>query len=314
MRCLVTGSSGFIGNALSKKLSNLDHEVIGLIHEKKPKKPIKKVKYVKGDVTDLESLKKVVKNIDYIFHCAAYVKDYGPKNVFYKINYEGTKNLVKTCEKEKIKGFVFISHVHSDSEQKIGYYTETKALAEKYLLKKSKQDDLPAIIIRPGNVYGPGATTWVLRPLKAIQKNRISLINHGNGIFLHTYIDNLVDALISCINNSQAIGEKIDITDGGNNTTWGEYLNQLSKIAGKKEINRNMSKKTAMVIGKIMIFLNKFFRIEPWVTPMAVKIFTNKKKIDIKKAKILLNYQPQVNYEEGMEKIERWLRKNNYIP
>ena len=313
MNCLVTGASGFIGNALVKRLIIEGYKVKALIHKTKPKNYEKNVDYINGDITNIESMKPIFKDIDIVFHCAALVKDYGPKSNFYKINLDGTKNLVKLSEEFGIKKFIFLSHIRYESENSTGHYSKTKALAEKYLFEKYSQNGFPVIIICPGNVYGPGATTWVLRPLKSIQKNRFSLIDNGAGIFLHTYIDNLLDAIIASLNKKEALGKKFDITDGDNDTTWGEYFNLIAKITGKAKIKRNMLKKTAFLISKIMIFLNMVFKIEPWVTPMAVRVLTNNNSVSIKNARNLLGYEPKIDFHEGMKHVESWLRKENYI-
>jgi len=313
MRCLVTGAAGFIGSALVKRLVKEGYTVKALIHTIKPKNYEKKAEYLNGDITNINSLKSIINDVDVVFHCAAFVRDYGSKRTYFKTNVEGTKNLVEVCQEAKINKFIFISHIVYELKQKIGNYTKTKILAENYLLDKYKKEGFPVVIIRPGNVYGPGATTWVLRPLRSIQKNRIALVDNGKGIFLHTYIDNLLDALVSAIHESKVIGEIIDITDGDNDKTWGEYLNDLARIAGKDDIKRNMSKSTAFLISKIMIFLNKIFRIEPLVTPMAVSIFLNDRGVSLERAEKILGYAPKIDYTEGMKNIQKWLKDENYI-
>jgi len=313
MRCFVTGAAGFIGNSLTKRLVDEGHDVKSLIHKTEPKFHVKKAEYVNGDITDAESIKSLVRNTDVVFHCAAFVRDYGPRRKFYSVNYEGTKNLVSACESSKIKKFIFISHIRYESEKDGGYYTKTKAMAEQYLLHKYEENNFPAVIVRPGNVYGPNATIWVLRPLEAIQKNRIALIDDGKGIFLHTYIDNLLDALLSVMKDPKVVGETIDITDGDNTTTWGEYLNCLAKIAGKKSIKKNMSKNTALMLSRVMIFLYKVFKIEPIITPMAINVFTNNESISMEKAESLLGYKPKVDFKEGMRQVEIWLKNEGYV-
>lgn len=313
MKCLVTGAAGFIGDALVKRLVKEGYEVKALIHTTKPKNYEKKAEYVNGDITDINSLKNLVKDVDVVFHCAAFVKDYGSKKLFFRVNIEGTKNLVETCQEARIKKFIFLSHIIYEDAQKIGNYARTKILAERYLLDKYNKENFPVVIIRPGNVYGPGATTWVIRPLKSIQKNRVALVDNGNGIFLHTYIDNLLDALVSVILEPKVIGETIDITDGDNDTTWGEYLSLLAKMIGKSPIKRNLSKNMALFIGKSMVFLHRIFGIDPWVTPMAVMIFVNQKTVSIEKAKSLLGYKPKIDFDDGMKRVENWLRKEGYI-
>jgi nucleoside-diphosphate-sugar epimerase len=226
---------------------------------------------------------------------------------------EGTKNLIIASEASLVKKFIFLSHIRYESGKPRGYYHETKGIAEQNLMDKYTHDQFPVIIIRPGNVYGPGATTWVLRPLQAIQKNRIALIDKGTGIFLHTYIENLLDALVITLHEPRAVGEIIDITDGDNSTTWGDYLNALAKMAGKPPIKKDMSKRTALVVGKLMMVGYTLFKIEPWVTPVAIEIFTNQNTVSIEKAKTLLRYEPMVDFTNGLDHVERWLKAKGYI-
>jgi nucleoside-diphosphate-sugar epimerase len=313
MKCLVTGAAGFIGSALANRLSAEGYEIKALIHKNKPEKLNDKIEYISGDILDKESLKPAIKDVDFIFHCAAHVKDYGPKKKFYQVNVEGTKNIVELCEQYKIKRLVYLSHQQYESENKLGHYSRSKRLAEKYLIEKYEKEKLPVVIIRPGNVYGPGANIWVLRILDALKKNRIALIDNGSGIFLHTYIDNLLDALIASLKEDDAIGKIIDITDGKNNTTWKEYFDFLAKISDTAPISRNMSKKTALAISKIMVFFHHIFRIDPIVTPTAVYILTNKKKISIDEATHILNYGPKVDFEMGKKRTTDWLKAQEYI-
>jgi nucleoside-diphosphate-sugar epimerase len=313
MKCLVTGAAGFIGSSLVQRLVSEGYNVRGIIHHTQPTYFNKRVEYISGDITDSVFLEPVMDQVDVVFHCAAIVKDYGSKEVFNRINVEGAKNLIVASEASLVKKFIFLSHIKYESGKHRGYYHETKAIAEQILVEKYTHDQFPVVIIRPGNVYGPGATTWVLRPLQAIQKNRIALIDKGTGIFLHTYIENLLDALLATLHESRVIGEIIDITDGDNSTTWGDYLNALAKMAGKPPIKKNMSKRTALVVGKLMMVGYTLFKIEPWVTPAAVEIFTNQNTVPIEKAKTLLKYKPMINFTNGLEYVERWLKVKGYI-
>jgi len=311
MKCLVTGAAGFIGNALTKRLVEEGHQVKAIIHKNKPKSLGDRVEYITADITSASSLENIECDCDVVFHCAALVKDFGSKNMFDAVNIEGTKNIVELCKNTKC--FVYLGHIHYESDNRSGYYFISKYQAEQYLLDKCKQENFPVVIIRPGNVYGPGATTWVLRPLQAIQKNRISLIEKGSGIFQHTYIDNLVDALLVVMKRHSAIGETFDIIDGDHFVTWKQYLNDLAEIAGKKHINKNMSKTTAYILSRFMMILYRFTRFKPLLTPTAVQIFINKKEISIKKAEKILEYMPKIDYEQGMKQVQRWLRKENLV-
>ena len=122
MKCLVTGATGFIGSALTKKLARDGYEVNGLVHQALPKCLIKNVEYIKGDITNKESIKSVLESVDVVFHCAAFVKDFGRKKKFFEINYEGTKNLVTLCKGHDISRFIFLSHMDYEYGKNAGYY------------------------------------------------------------------------------------------------------------------------------------------------------------------------------------------------
>jgi nucleoside-diphosphate-sugar epimerase len=312
MNCLVTGSTGFIGKTLIQRLSKENNNVIGLAHKTKPVYKNKNVKYVYGDITNGLSLKNIMKDIDVVFHCAALVRDFGIKKEFHKINFEGTKNLVDACSNSNIKIFIYIGHILYESVANFDYYCLSKYETEQYLINKYKMENFPVVIIRPGHVFGPGATKWVIRIIEAINMDRIAFINKGNGIFHHVYIDNLMDALISAMNKPEIIGKQIDITDGDHSIDMKTYINEIAELLKKKPIKKNISKSSAIFLSNIMTVLYFMFKIEPWITPTAVSMLTNQDKISIDLAKSLLNYQPKINYFEAMENIEKWINENSY--
>jgi nucleoside-diphosphate-sugar epimerase len=313
MICLVTGSAGYIGSCLVERLAQSNHKVIGLIHQSAPKENPPMVTYIQGDITDRDSISEIKENIDIVFHCAAKVKDYGPKKHFFDVNVTGTENLIKACKERNIKQFIYLSHLPYESSSKKSYYSQTKHIAESLILKEYDENGFPATIIRPGNVYGPGDTVWVSRPIESIQKNRLLLVNHGKGIFLHTYIENLLDAILLCIDEPSSIGKKIIVTDGDSTITWGTYFNDLAEILGKKPISKNLSKPTAITIGYLMVKILGPLGIKPLITPFAVDILTNTRTFDLAKTKKLINYVPTVSYTEAMGHIGSWIKKNYKI-
>jgi nucleoside-diphosphate-sugar epimerase len=312
MNCIVTGASGFIGSALVKRLTLEGYHVRAVHHTSLPTHRLPGVDYVTADITDPTSLSYLIHDGDVVFHCAALVKDFGSKKTFIKVNFKGTQHLAEACH-HKIHRFIFLSHLHHVSTQDKGWYSHSKALAEQYLIQKHLRENFPAVIIQPGNVYGPGATTWCLRPLQAIQEDRIALIDHGQGLFLHTYIDNLLDGLLRTITESSIEGEVIQITDGENTTTWKTYFNDLAALAGKEPITRSLSKPAASLISWYMMLRYFLFHKQPLITPTAVRIFTNTEAVSIDKAKRLLRYRPLIRYSEAMRRIADWLKSEQYI-
>ena len=314
MNCLVTGCTGYIGSNLTKRLLAEGHHVIGLVHSTKPPAPAhKNLTYITGDITDVNSLTSSLSAYDFtvVFHCAALVKDYGPKQAFYRVNVEGTRNLISLCKTRNLSRFICLGHIPTGRYS--DYYSKTKAAAEQLLLTEYTESQLPVVIIRPGNVYGPGKTLWLLRVFKAIQRDHIALINQGQGIFLHTYIDNLIDALLLAIDAQHACGEILEITDGDNTTTWAEYLNYLSHLAVGKNITRSLSTTSAHLLSRLSMIAYALFAIKPRITPLAVSIFTNTHPVSIEKARRILGYDPKIDLEVGLKKVAQWLKKEGYV-
>lgn len=310
MKCFVTGAAGFIGSALTRRLVSEGHFVICLIHQTPPIKILRNVRYIYGDITKKESFSPHIQDADIIFHCAGYVNDYGSRKKFYDINVKGTRNLTEALNLRNLKQFFFFGHLPYESSSPNSPYSQSKHMAEVFLQKLHKDTGFPVTIIHPGNVYGPGKSTWVIRPVEAICKNRMLLIDGGKGIFLHTYIDNLLDGLILCVNKPNTIGKTILITDGDNSITWHTYFNDLAAIIGKKPITKSISKHTARLIARLILGIFPLFGVSPWITPLAVDIFTNTKYYDLTDTLELIEYTPKISYPKAMEKIEIWVKEH----
>ena len=308
MKCFVTGSAGYIGSSIVKRLTNMNHDVIGLFHQSYPKESMKNATYIQGDITDKESFSSAIDDVDIVFHCAAKVQDYGSKKLFYDVNVKGTQQLVEAFKETNIDQFIYLSHLPYESSASKSFYSQTKQIAESFLLKTYNETGFPVTIIRPGNVYGPGNSIWVCRPLEAIRKNRLLLVNNGMGIFLHTYIENLLDAIALCMKNPDTIGKIITVTDGDNTTTWNIYFNDLAAILGKRPITKNLSKRSAILLGYVMKTLLPPLGIPPIITPFAVEILTNTKTYDLQETQQIIDYKPKITYREAMKQIETWIK------
>jgi nucleoside-diphosphate-sugar epimerase len=303
MNYLISGATGYIGSFLTKKLAKQGHHIHALTHITQPTFFHKNIQYIQTDITEKKNLVHLTDTYDAVFHCAAKVNDYGPLKQFVAINIQATKNLAETIN---TNCFVYLGHISYEKHQNVGYYSQTKHQAEHFLLQKHNNENYPVIIIRPGNVFGPNASLWVLRLIQSIQNNTIRLINNGKGIFHHTYIDNLLDAILLAINNPNAKGQTFDITDGDDSVTWKKYLDDLAQIINKPPIQKNISKTTAATLSKIMMIYSYLTKKPPLLSPTAVSILTNTSKISIQKAQTILGYKPQISYETSMQNIKQW--------
>ncbi len=102
------------------------------------------------------------------------------------------------------------------------HYGRTKLQAEQ-LVQKAAANGLSAVILRPGCVYGPHGTTFITRPLEALESGRLILAGSAETPANTVFVDNLVEAILLSLRQAeQNVGEVFTISDG-DSVTWGEF-------------------------------------------------------------------------------------------
>lgn len=110
--CLVTGGSGFVGQRLVEMLVERGaKKVISFDISPKPKDALEsaKIQYVQGDLTSFADVTAACAGVDCVYHIAALVGPYHPKEAYRKVNYEGTLNVIEACKANGIKKIVMSS-------------------------------------------------------------------------------------------------------------------------------------------------------------------------------------------------------------
>jgi len=238
-KVLVTGAGGFIGSHLVEKLVNKGNKVRAFVHYNSfnrwgwldyiEKDKRDSIDVFIGDIRDPYGVKKAVEGCDIIFHLAALIgipySYYSPAS-YVDTNIKGTLNILqaaKELEIEKIihtstsevygtAQFIPISEKHPINPQ--SPYSATKAGADNLALSFNRSFDLPIVIIRPFNTYGPRQSARAIIPSIIIQIfNKKKKIMLGS---LHptrdlTYVNDTVDGFIKVAESAISVGKVINI-------------------------------------------------------------------------------------------------------
>jgi dihydroflavonol-4-reductase len=172
---IITGAKGHLASTIIRKLRKQDCQIRGLILPEENGRNDEQITYYEGDVTKPETLDAIFSDIEnretIVIHAAGIISIQNEVTpALYKVNVEGTKNVVSKCVAYQIKRLIYISSVHaipeSDKESVItevekfspdqveGAYASTKAEASQAVLEAAKQG-LEAVIVHPSGIVGP---------------------------------------------------------------------------------------------------------------------------------------------------------------
>ncbi|MBN2458970.1 NAD-dependent epimerase/dehydratase family protein [Candidatus Woesearchaeota archaeon] len=218
MKILLTGTGGFIGQSLKRKLEEhfSGEEIVSLKRQRSLGKGEHTVDY--SDIQTMADCE-ACKGVDLAFHIAGITKGVSFRE-FYNANVVPTENLLAALERKSpsLKRFVFISshaaagpsqsrqHYKAESEEDnpIEYYGESKWLAEQVV--KARNRSLPFTIIRPSSVYGPGDADFL--NIFRMAKSGINLYSGNKDKYTSIiYIDDLVEGMIGSSLSPNAISD-----------------------------------------------------------------------------------------------------------
>jgi nucleoside-diphosphate-sugar epimerase len=319
-RAVVTGAGGFIGGAVCARLAKEGAEVTALDVDPAAEQRVAATgaAFVQADVGDREALGHALKGSEMVVHTAARVHEWGEMEDFVRVNVAGTANVLDAASAGGAERVVHISSVvvygyESPLEQDETAFRRAHGIP--YIDTKSASDRLAcrrgAIVLRPGDVYGPRSVPWVLRPLEMARAGRLALPDAGDGLMLPLYVDDLAEAVVLALGAGQP-GEPYAICDDHSRVTFQEHFNRLARMAGATEARR-LPRPLLELVGQIMEAWSRARGQTPAFSARSATFVDRRGTVSAAKARGELGWEPLVPYEEGMRRTEEWLRQEGLI-
>jgi len=337
---LVTGATGLVGSHVVERARKDGIPVRVLVRSNSDTKLLDDwgVEKVHGDMSDAESLKKAVAGATHVVHCAAKVGDWGPVDDYRAVNVRGVDELLSAAEAAgsldacdpaqpskagSMKRYVHISslgvyeardHYGTDeseppSTKGIDGYTLTKVESEQVVQRHIAEKSLPAVILRPGFIYGPRDRTVLPRILKNMKAGKVKFLGSGEQLMNNTFVGNLTDAVFLALNKDGVTGRTYNITDG-RLVTKHEFLNTIAELAGypkpTKHVPLGVAKAVAAVLEKLWKLRGK--QEAPTPSKATIKFLGLNLDYSVQKAKNELGYEPRVDFQEGIKSAVEWAR------
>ena len=328
MKTLVTGSTGFLGSAILRKLLEDGREVKVLIREKSNTTNIDgiDVEIAYGDLRDSDSLQSALNGCDVLYHTAAYYSLWDQnKQIIYDINVEGTRKILKAAQLKNIEKVVYTSTVGCvglnkdttpsnedtpfDLNTLSNDYKQSKYQAEQVVLEFAR-NGLPVVIVNPSTPVGP-------RDIKPTPTGKIILdfLNRKMPAYLETGL-NLID--VDDCARGHILAEQKGIPGeryilGNQNMSLFDILITLEKITGLKAPRIKMPFWVALSAGWACEMISNNLTGKPPAVPLAgVKMAKYFMYFDSSKAIQKLGL-PQSSTENALRRSVDWFKNNNYL-
>jgi nucleoside-diphosphate-sugar epimerase len=327
MSLLVTGATGFLGANLVRYLLAQAEDVRILVRSSIKAEPLvaQGAKAVVGDITDCQALQRALLGVDVIYHLAGRL--YGPDvpaKEYDRIHVQGTQALLDCCKKQPgLRRFVHVSTTgvigvtgDQPADERAAYaptnaYEQTKWQAEQLVLT-ALQWGLPAVIVRPGLVYGPG-DLHLLGFFRTIHYKLFRPIGR-QPVWLHPiYIDDLTEALVRCTQQPPAVGECFHIA-GQEPVTIAGLAEMIACALGTRLPYGTIPLTAARAVAAVGDLLPA--RLKPFapLTRSRLDFLTNSRVYDVRKAQQELGFVAATELPVGVEQTVAWYRRQGYLP
>lgn len=325
MQAIVTGATGFTGQAMCKRLVRDGWDVTAFVRRSPRVEPLEKmgVRCVEVDITSKESIQAAMEPVDRVFHIAAmYRTEDSDREKFRRVNVDAVDNMASVAREAGVGRFIHCSTVGvqgqiddppADETYRIkpnDHYQSTKWEGEQ-IARRHMVAGLPGVIVRPAGIYGPGDMRF-LKLFKAIDRGVFFLIGNGRTLYHLTYIDDLIEGFMLAADRHEALGEVFTIA-GPRYTTVQEMAETVARILGKKLPRLKVPLWPVQIAAHACEAICKPLRINPPLYPRRVEFFAMDRGFTIEKAKRLLGYSPRVDIEAGLARTAEWYRREGLL-
>ena len=327
MRVLVTGATGFTGKALSQRLIADGHQVVGLDYKDGYKTDELRdlgVELHLGSVTDADTVARLMPGIDVVQHLAAAFRELDVTDDYYHdVNVGGTQIVLEAALREGVKKFVYCSTcgVHGNVADPPAaetapiapedYYQRTKYDAEPLVLDYHGRG-LPATILRPAAIYGPGDPERFYMIFRRVAKGFFPMFGDGKTLYHPLYIDNFIDALQRAMDPANGLGEAYLIADE-DYVEIKQLVSQVARTMGARPSVPHLPLAPIVLAAHVVEKICRPFGVKPFIFPRRVDWFRQNRAFDIAKAKAELGYEPRVALREGLRATFDWYREEGLL-
>lgn len=325
-RVLVTGGSGFVGANLVTTLLDRGAHVRSFDRAPSPLPAHDRLEVVVGDITDADQVAAAVAGIDTVFHTAAIIDLMGGTSATqrersFAVNVTGTENLVRAAQAAGVQRFVYTASNSvvmggqriSGGDETLPYterfndlYTETKVVAERFVLAENGVSGMLTCSIRPSGIWGRGDQTMFRKVFESVLAGHVKVLVGNKSVKLdNSYVHNLIHGFILAaehlVPGGTAPGQAYFINDGEPINMF-EFARPVVEACGQPWPRLRVPGRLVWAAMTVWQFLHFRFGLpKPLLEPLAVERLYLDNYFSIAKAQRDLGYRPLYTTEQAMQ-------------
>ncbi|WP_395817681.1 NAD-dependent epimerase/dehydratase family protein [Curtobacterium flaccumfaciens] len=318
MKVLVTGASGFLGQATAAAVRDAGHEV--RTFQRRPS-GVPGVHDVAGTMTDDAAIARAVDGVEAVVHLAAKVSLAGDPADFARVNIEGTRSLLAAARAAGVGRFVFVSSpsvAHTGSSlvgadagpaepsRARGDYARTKAAAE-LLALDTDAPDFAVVAVRPHLVWGPGDTQLVGRIVERARAGRLPLLDSGAALIDTLYVDNAATAMVAALEHvtDDGVHGNAYVVTNGEPRPVADLLAGICTASGVRPPQWHVPAAVARAAGSVVeaVWRVRPGEDEPPMTRFLAEQLSTAHWFDQRRTRSDLRWSPSVSIDEGLERL-----------
>jgi 2-alkyl-3-oxoalkanoate reductase len=332
MEVLITGGNGFIGRHLVTALQQRGDavRVLALPGEDASEMDGRGVAVFRGDVRAPETLMAPMRGADGVLHLAAMMDVWRPLADYRAVNVTGTANVCRAALAAGVRRLVHMSSSSVYGVGRGGLVTEEAPLrpfSDPYPVSKAegdvavqtmiRQQGLPAVIIRPDQIFGPGDALHFGAMADRLISGAGVIVGSGRNHVPFVYVADVVDALLLALDHPRATGRAYNVTNDQPLTQL-ELLTAIASEVGARPPRVHIPRAvlyTAGFAAERLAVLTRSHRRPP-VTRLGVVFIGADTRHDISRARTELGFAPRVALREGIRRAAAWhlARRASSVP
>jgi nucleoside-diphosphate-sugar epimerase len=319
---LITGGNGFVGRHLVVELqARGDHvRVLALPDEDTRALEKRGVVIHRGDVRRPETLEEPMRGVDGVLHLAAMMDVWRPLADYRAVNVTGTENV---CRAALAAGVGRLVHMSSSSVYGMGLgrpadetfplapfadpYPITKAEADQAVQRMIAVYGLPAVIVRPDQIFGPGDHLHFGRIADRLRAGTGVIVGNGDNALPLVFVDDVVRGLLLALEHERAVGQAYNITNN-RPLTQKQVMRWVATEVGAKPPRIRAPYRALYAAGWVAERLAKLLpgSRRPPITRLGVAFAGTDNRYAIGKAQRELGFTPCVDLRAGLGITARW--------